>query len=444
MGFWDYAKSVGAGAAGGAVIGGPVGAVIGAVGGAGHQFGEDQGWWGGDEADNVKMDEVGKPDLPPGVGTIEDKWTSEFDALAAAAQGRTAPMAEAAAVGPTATISERDQKFWRDEQMGLVDALVAQSRGEGGPSLAEMQMQRGLQGVVAGQRSMVGGAGGANRALAMRTAADAGARASQDVVSQSALLRAQEQQAARGQLAGVLQGARAADIDIAKMNAGFEQQGIMTAAQFQQQVNLANQGAELSMQQLNDAYSQYLMSQGFKRDVAMEAAEAGYAGLLVDMFGTETSAASSKYASDMGMAQTQYATPGRGERYAAMGLETAKTAAQLYGASSDERLKKNVKNADVDADEFLDALQAYSWEYKNKDEAEVDVNPIALREGRRSGVMAQDLQKTEMGKSFTRESEEGSLVVDNYDAVGPILASLSRVNDRIKELEGKKKKKEKK
>jgi hypothetical protein len=50
------------------------------------------------------------------------------------------------------------------------------------------------------------------------------------------------------------------------------------------------------------------------------------------------------------------------------------------------------------------------------------------------GVMAQDLEKTTLGKQFVRDTPAGKLV-DMGQGLAAILASQSYLNDRMKRLE---------
>ena len=94
---------------------------------------------------------------------------------------------------------------------------------------------------------------------------------------------------------------------------------------------------------------------------------------------------------------------------------------------SDRRVKKNIKPAKTKVQDFLDSLHAYSYEYKQPD------SPGA-RHGEMLGVMAQDLEKTTLGKQFVRDTPAGKLV-DMGQGLAAILASQSYLNSRMKRLE---------
>jgi hypothetical protein len=91
------------------------------------------------------------------------------------------------------------------QQQSLADALRAASEGRG-PSVAENQLKQTTDQNVQQTAGLIASTRGLNPALAARLAAKAGADANLAAAGQGATLRAQEQIAARGQLADVLGG----------------------------------------------------------------------------------------------------------------------------------------------------------------------------------------------------------------------------------------------
>jgi hypothetical protein len=100
---------------------------------------------------------------------------------------------------------------------------------------------------------------------------------------------------------------------------------------------------------------------------------------------------------------------------------------------SDENAKTKKSDGKYEASKFLDALEAHTYEYKPE---HVDHNMAP--EGKHLGIMAQDLEKTAAGKHMVREMEDGTKIVDTQSpqGYGAILASLSHLNKKLKELEG--------
>jgi len=100
------------------------------------------------------------------------------------------------------------------------------------------------------------------------------------------------------------------------------------------------------------------------------------------------------------------------------------TAAML----SDETEKENIKPAKGSANEietFMNAIKEYNYNYKNKTNGT----------GEKTGVMAQDLEKTAVGKTMVDENGSGQKVVDTNKAIGAILAGMADLNKKIKKME---------
>lgn len=96
-------------------------------------------------------------------------------------------------------------------------------------------------------------------------------------------------------------------------------------------------------------------------------------------------------------------------------------------AASDKNLKKDIKKSDSKASdkvsEFLDSLDSYTFEYKNKKHGK----------GEKSGVMAQDLEKSELGKQMVVDTPDGKMV-DFAQGFGAILAAHAELNEEVKKL----------
>ena len=101
--------------------------------------------------------------------------------------------------------------------------------------------------------------------------------------------------------------------------------------------------------------------------------------------------------------------------------------AVLGSIFSDETLKTDVKDAASEIDAMLDHLVAKTYRYK--DEAK-------LGAGERTGIMAQDLQKSKSGAAIVHPTPIG-LALDPGKAVSAALASAARLNQRLRKLEEK-------
>jgi hypothetical protein len=151
--------------------------------------------------------------------TIGGRWTNQMDKAATQVQGRA-------------------NNPWQGQARSLYDQYNRVLQGQT-PSIAQQQMQQGLQSAIAGQRSMAASASPLARAAMERAAANNVAGLQQGMVSQGAMLRAQEQDAARQGMAGLA--------------------GTMG------QQSLGQQG-------MNDSMVQFYMNQGFSRDQAQQQA----------------------------------------------------------------------------------------------------------------------------------------------------------------------------
>lgn len=96
----------------------------------------------------------------------------------------------------------------------------------------------------------------------------------------------------------------------------------------------------------------------------------------------------------------------------------------MFGSMSDENDKKDISDEDhYQAQSFLDSLKAHSYEYKDK----------ANGRGRFTGVMAQELEKTGIGKQAVVDTPKGKMV--DYGRLASImLAGQVLQNQQIKQL----------
>jgi len=98
---------------------------------------------------------------------------------------------------------------------------------------------------------------------------------------------------------------------------------------------------------------------------------------------------------------------------------------------SDKNVKKDVDYDPKDVSAFMNRIKAASYNYKD----EVKDSPLASK-NREIGVMAQDLEKSKLGKEAVTTTDKGKIV--DYDNLGPkMLASIANLNERLKKMEGK-------
>ena len=104
--------------------------------------------------------------------------------------------------------------------------------------------------------------------------------------------------------------------------------------------------------------------------------------------------------------------------------------APVVSMFSDKNLKKNIRPAkDKDLlepgqiDGFLDSLFAKQYNYKSKKHGE----------GKQVGIMAQDLENTQLGKQMVENTPEGKRV--NFGkGLGLVMASQARLNERLNSI----------
>jgi len=177
------------------------------------------------------------------------------------------------------------------------------------------------------------------------------------------------------------------------MNVGTMNQ--MNAAELAEQRRIADANVALRNQEiLHDSQGE---QQAFANQMALASGKAGGQTALANMYGQQGQA-------NMGAA-------------AGIGMAIA---------ASDIRAKEDIAPADLDIDEFLNEITGYKYNYKD---------PEKHGKGRRLGVMAQDLEKSPMGETMVEEMEDGVKGIDSTKALHAVLASVGRLNDKVKKLE---------
>lgn len=282
---------------------------------------------------------------------------------------------------------------------------LAQSRAGNAPSVAQNQLQAGLDANMRQQQAMAAGArgGAASRAAADRQAAMAGAQMGMQTNQQAAQLRAQEQIANEQMYNAMLSDAytqmRAQDLQAAGMSGDM---AYRQAALEQQQTELNDQMTRAYMEGANQI-------------------GLGYYGGLIDQYGQWSSrvnaqegANASRYGVDRGAESDMFGTAG-----SVLGAGIS--------AVSDKRVKTEAKPAAIDA--MLDSLKPYTYRYTGKyDDGKSHV-----------GVMAQDMYKTESGRQHVVNTPRGKKTMMVTAEPESVLSAISRMNERLASLEGKNK-----
>ena len=199
----------------------------------------------------------------------------------------------------------------------------------------------------------------------------------------------------------------------AQYGAGSAQQQLagqtsMLRAQEQMQAQQQLGGA---LQQREQLMQQYL-SMGLSHDQAQFKAQMDLQQLMAQQHA--------------GAQQTALGAPGGegiGGKLLGAGIGAAASIGAAAAASSDRSRKKKIKPAGRDMKDFLSKLKDYSFEYKNESKP-------------RYGIMAQDLEKSKVGRTFVMDTPEGKMV-DTRMGFGAVLAASRHLHERLAKLEGK-------
>jgi hypothetical protein len=212
-----------------------------------------------------------------------------------------------------------------------------------------------------------------------------------------------------------------------QFNTGQSNQVNVANAGLQNQVNIQNSDAQLRQRALDDAQKQALMNQ-YLSATQLQQNAAQWEGQY----------ALNRRAQTMGLIGGLIGAGGQVGAAFAGAPPTSDRAAKtdvkpLY---SDERGKTDKaklldsydsKGGEDEVAQLLDNLVPYKYRYKNT--AEPGTAP-----GERYGIMAQDLEKSPMGASIVIE-DGGRKKIDPGQAVGVLLAAMSRMNQRLKKAE---------
>lgn len=286
----------------------------------------------------------------------------------------------------------------RENTLKLMAELEAQAKGEGpsagtnalvdtsrrnlAQTLAAASMQRG-PGQAASKRGLVRQQGAAER----------------NIAEQGAIIRTQEQLGAQDALSRLAEQQQSADLQ------QVMQPGSVVAsaesARFEQAIKAAEEARKNKGKEMG-----------------------AVAGLLGTIIGGVAGGVGGAAAGGVG------AVPGAAAGAAAGGAIGTGVGGVAGEQMSDENQKKDVSSAKPKVKSFLDALDAKKYTYK-------DTSMPGTAPGKRFGILAQDLEKSEMGKSLVKETPMGKMV-DTVQGFGAVLAAQAELHKRLKSLEKKK------
>ena len=361
---------------------------------------------------------------------------------------------------------------WRAQQNQLAGNLQATLRGEG-PSVAQLQMQQGLNQSLGNAASMAASQRGVSPAMAMRLAQQNQAQMAQNTVGQSGMLRAQEQMAARGELAALSNSARTQDLNAAAANqrASMEQGQLndnMERFFREGQMGMDERGRQAKIER-ERMKSQNAIGTSQVNAGAYQSAAQNRAGVLggvgggiaaaAAMFSDErlktdiqkvefdspsnwgfqpsmpspspqessfepTREAASKESTLKFLEALQGSQKGGGTDHEKMGKGIGMGLGAAAMALSDKNKKTGAKPGNSEAQSFLDAIDAYTYRYKDPSHGK----------GQQLSPMAQDLEKTPIGRQLVVDTPEGKMI-DYGKAGGVMMASQAMLNERLSQLE---------
>lgn len=292
-------------------------------------------------------------------------------------------------------------------QFGLAGAQMGMQAG-----LANQATQAGLAQAQAGLTQQAGLANvGAQNQFAL-AGGQMGLQA--DLANQQAGLQTGQVNAGLAQQAGLA-------------NAGAQNQFGLAGAQMGLQADLANQGATNTALGQNAAFGQQAslanQAAGLTAQGQKDAAQAA-------IYGNMTANATAQQQGAIAQMQTeqerQKANTAAKTSVIGAGLGALGSMFALPAMASDRNLKTDIKDGGKNVAAFLDALSAHGYKYKDD----------KWGKGEQTSVMAQDLEKTAMGKQMVIDTPEGKIV--NYGkGFGAILAAQAELNRRLKDVESK-------
>ena len=355
---------------------------------------------------------------------------------------------------------------YQQGQDALIAQLQAQTMGQG-PNLAGLQYQQSAEQALAQQMGLIAAQKGLSPALATRYALDQGATLNQQAAMQAEQTRQAQAINAHTQLASALgtgvsqQQAQAGTQAQLAQNTALANQSATNAANttqagYTQQAGLANALAQNTNQQYQanlglqtgQSNQAAINQQASTQAQLQQQAAAGNQSAFNTANNTQGQIAGGISQSTIAGAATTGAAAITGN--AAQNVANTNAAASVQNnaatnatqialnnpgvglnqnqtsVTSDKNAKKDIKPAGKDVDKFLEALQAKSFRYKDP----------SVGEGDWTGIMAQDAEKSKMGKGIVTEGMDGKQI-DMKRGLSAVLAGQARLNERLAKVEGK-------
>jgi hypothetical protein len=293
--------------------------------------------------------------------------------------------------------------------------MIANAAAGHGPSAAEGALYQYLQRAGQQQQQYAASArGGAlSRSAAMRGAATFGGDLALQGAQGAAAIRSNEQLSAMGMLPGAASQMRGQDASMAQYLSDLElknrQMNDARAMGYEQErYNLGNDSLNAATSAAAARRDNLRIQNG--QEAAQNTANLQSQGQSMDLGGKVVGAGAGLVTGIAGFG------------FMAKGGGAAADAVQR----SDENAKTDIKPGEKKLAEFLESLDAHDYVYKE---------PKRDGEGRHVSVMAQELEKSELGKKMVFEDEHGKLV-DYSKGLPAMLAAIASMHKRVKTLEG--------
>lgn len=417
--------------------------------------------------------QVGTPQLGPGATMQAAKLGPAAQTAAAQAQFGGIDQGAAAA---------RQQA--QQGQLANMQMLAAQG---GGPSLAEGQIGRAVGQGIAAQNAMAA-SGRGNAGTAQRLAAQQAADIQAQGAAAAGQQRIQEQQAAQQALGQTLATARGQNLDLATQQAQMGLQNQQYNAAARNAANLANQQATNQFALAQAGYGQEAAgaNQNAANQFALQQAALGMQGNLANQQALNQFALSNQQATNAAMSQNQqlnqqtnlarlqaemqqrglnneqirammsgqvgslqndfgmraqllglqsginqYNAGASDRGSAAIGNTIGSLAAGGLMLLSDEREKTDVTTpSKTKIGQFLATIKPHEYRYK-------DPSLEGAAEGRFVSPMAQELERSEIGKTMVEDGPDGRKRVNYARGLGAILATAAHLHERLAKIEKK-------
>ncbi len=255
----------------------------------------------------------------------------------------------------------------------------------------------------------------------------------QNQASQNAIAAAQARREALSQSANLASGMEAQDFSRGSQERGYRQSIDQFNLQNRQDIAAKNLGIrqqDVGLQNQQQMYNKELLQQQFQNQQGLTQmksnARLGQATNLQNQANAMAQAGAQKSGA-LGSIAGMAAGAALGSMVPGGTMMGAQIGSNVGGAVfSDKNMKENIESPNSSTIQmFLDKLKPYKYNYKQDPTEEPQV-----------GVMAQDLEKSDLGEEFVEEVD-GNKMVDYGKMASTQMAAIADLHQRLKKLEGK-------